>query len=407
MAEVTGLLDLAQQAVRTSVGLYETINHCQYRPRIAYQLANGASALIVVLHSLVERLEASIDDDLSSLDIPLKQCDKACQTFQQQIVTVSSKPTNAQTSIIWEGLRYMGRDIAYFIQLLANYEITISIALTVADLNSTSSITTKNLERFNKLLCSARSSLKDQLEGINEELGGNEPETASNTTELRRIKEEKLSTQKGLAICDRLSTRISQLQVKYATDPDAGNDNSPHKASTPERIPQEEKPYESVEESPHNLSHMEAELVENEKLLFSLLRGKLMASSLTLEEAADIDRLRGEWELIFKSRNILSNAILYSEKKTSEIVNYATGDAHQVIVATNGETLNGTNRGLGWRSRQIAGHFSDETMQQISRDMTAYIVEDPPTAPTDGKLAGQNLEFQERYGEGFKLTSMK
>jgi hypothetical protein len=68
------------------------------------------------------------------------------------------------------------------------------------------------------------------------------------------------------------------------------------------------------------------------------------------------------------------------------IENYATGDAMQVMVSTNGKTLYGKNRGLGSRTRQIGGHLSDASLQQLSRDMsfinsqTGPAAEGPPAA---------------------------
>ncbi|KNG91334.1 hypothetical protein ANOM_000455 [Aspergillus nomiae NRRL 13137] len=55
----------------------------------------------------------------------------------------------------------------------------------------------------------------------------------------------------------------------------------------------------------------------------------------------------------------------------STISNYSTGDAVQLMFSTNQRAFNGSNRGLGWRTRQAGGHFSDATGQQISKDFAS------------------------------------
>ncbi|EHK27036.1 uncharacterized protein TRIVIDRAFT_211341 [Trichoderma virens Gv29-8] len=415
----SGLLALSQFAFQSSVSLYETINSYQSHQQRVRELAEEASALSGVLGSLVDTVKATTDIDLSSLEMPLRQCDKACQTFEQQIKKVSSRSTGARASVRdWARLRYMGEDMDGFRRLLASYKMTIMVALTDANLRR-SAITSENIEGYNDLLCSAREDLEDRLERIDERLdtllgGRSGSESVSDTTELMQIKEEKLSTEKSLAICAQLSMHISQLQVQYATYPAAGTGGGTDKASISEKITNE-----GLQECQHSLSRMAAKLREHERLLFSRLTEKMKASSSTPEEAADIARLRDEWESTFESMNILSKAGSYFEKETSVIENHATGDAHQVMVTTDEKTLHGTNRGLGWRSRQIGGRMNDETVRQISRDMVTVTIKNvydnepparggtPTTGPAGREPASRHAEFHERYGEGFKLTAMK
>lgn len=51
------------------------------------------------------------------------------------------------------------------------------------------------------------------------------------------------------------------------------------------------------------------------------------------------------------------------------IQNCAKGDAIQFMVSTNGKTICGKNEGLGWRTRQVGGYISDDSLQQLSRDI--------------------------------------
>ncbi|RFU82062.1 hypothetical protein TARUN_142 [Trichoderma arundinaceum] len=400
----SGLLALGQFAFQSSVALYQTISSYQSHQQRVRELAEEASALSGVLGSLVETVKATTDLDLSSLEMPLRQCGKACQVFEQQIQKCSSRSTGARASVRdWARLRYMGEDMDGFRRLLAGYKMTITVALTDANLRR-SAITSENIEGYNELLNTAKEELEDRLERIDERLdtliGKSVAGSTPDTSELIQIKEEKLSTEKSLAICAQLSMHISQAQLATNPAPSAGGKID--KSSIPDRITQE-----GLEECKHSLSRMAAKLRDHEKLLFNRLTEKMKASTASPEEAADIARLRDEWESTFKSIDILSAAGSYFEKETSVIENHATGDAMQVMVATDEKTLHGTNRGLGWRSRQIGGRMDNETVRQISRDMVTFTIRNihdeelprrpTPTTPGDKDTSGRYSEFHESY----------
>jgi hypothetical protein len=50
---------------------------------------------------------------------------------------------------------------------------------------------------------------------------------------------------------------------------------------------------------------------------------------------------------------------MHLKENTSIIDNYAMGDGVQFMVSSDVNIIHGTNRGLGWRTRQIGGHLSD------------------------------------------------
>lgn len=53
----------------------------------------------------------------------------------------------------------------------------------------------------------------------------------------------------------------------------------------------------------------------------------------------------------------------------SRIENYSKGDAIQIMVSTNGKLINGKNEGLGWRTRQLGGYLSDNSLQQLTQNL--------------------------------------
>jgi len=143
---------------------------------------------------------------------------------------------------------------------------------------------------------------------------------------------------------------------------------------------------------------------------------KSKTSMTSEEDLADLARLREEWETARQSIDICSKADIYLKENISTIDNYATGDAIQFMVSTDGKTIRGKNRGLGWRSRQVGGHLSDASVQQISRDMSSIgfqnIINEglssrgnTSSVPDERVENKPGSEFKERYGQGFKLTS--
>ena len=68
------------------------------------------------------------------------------------------------------------------------------------------------------------------------------------------------------------------------------------------------------------------------------------------------------------------NDSLLQHRKTSgdeisSVDNCGVGDVFQVMVTTDGQTLQGRNQGFGGVIRQIGGRFSDLSLQQVLRDM--------------------------------------
>ncbi|KAH6664025.1 hypothetical protein B0J14DRAFT_494140 [Halenospora varia] len=106
---------------------------------------------------------------------------------------------------------------------------------------------------------------------------------------------------------------------------------------------------------------------------------------------------------------------MHLKKNISTTDNYATGDAIRFMVSTDGNIIHGKNRGLGWRTRQVGGHLSDLSVQQLSRDMSSIRFQhngnEGPSSrgitisvPDDGVEDMPGSEFKERYGPGFKLA---
>jgi len=129
------LQSLATFAFQSSVTLYNTVQSFQSRSKRVRDLIEELEALSRVLGHLVETFSATIDDEVSALDLPLLRCGNSCKDFEQEIIKCSSQPGVSRTSFRdWARLRYMGEDIDGFRRLLAGYKLTIVIAVTHANL---------------------------------------------------------------------------------------------------------------------------------------------------------------------------------------------------------------------------------------------------------------------------------
>lgn len=254
--------------------------------------------------------------------------------------------------------------------------------------------------------------MDEKLERI---LSQNAAGSELDASEVKRIKDERLSTEKCLQICSQLSEHIDQIHKTALNNGSANADSG--SSSIPEKITND-----GLKECKSSLARMAQELASHEKQLFDRLMSKLDPTSASQENTADITRLRDEWQSTRKSMDILSAAGNHLDQNISIIENHAAGDAVQVMVSTNGKTLHGTNRAVGWRSRQIGGYLDDETVRQISRDMVSITINtNNDKEPQPGGEAasvsvdrgeegdrgreGRDSQFMERHGKGFKLPS--
>jgi Fungal N-terminal domain of STAND proteins len=276
-----------------------------------------------------------------------------------------------------------------------------------------SSVTAESLEIYKDLIKTATADLEAHLENIDEKLEiifeQTVTESDSDAAELRLIKEEQLSTQKCLQICAQLSDHINQIQLTPK-----GSGSSPgiiDPDAFPERVTNV-----GLQECKNSLMLTAAKLERHMQDLMNRLVTKSKSAMASEEDVADLARLRDEWETARQCMDICSKADNHLKENITTIDNYATGDTVQFMVSTDGTIIHGKNRGLGWRTRQVGGHLSDLSVQQLSRDMTSISIRntgdegppsrgDTPSVPNDEVENRPIPDFRERYGRGFKLTS--
>lgn len=223
------------------------------------------------------------------------------------------------------------------------------------------------------------------------------------------MREEQASTQRCLQICAQLADHIDRIQVAARTS--STSPGSADSSGVPEMLVNA-----GLQDCKNSLTLTAEKLERHMREVMDRLVAKSKTVMTTEEDAADLVRLQEEWKTARQCVDICSKADIHLRESISIIDNYATGDAVQFMVSTDGKTIHGKNRGLGWRTRQVGGHLSDLSVQQLSRDMTGFYIRtnkdedaplqaDPPSIPTDGLGKDSLSAFGHRYGPGFKLTS--
>jgi len=223
-------------------------------------------------------------------------------------------------------------------------------------------------------------------------------ETDSDGTELLQLKEDRLSTLKCLDVCARLSDQINNVPLRPVP-----SSRNPVGLFQSERITNE-----GLYECKETLSSTAAKLERHMEDLINRLKSKMGSE----EGVAELAILQEEWGTARQCIDICSTA----GNNISVIDNYSTGDdTIQFLVSTKGKTIHGKNRGFGIRTKQVGGHLSDESLQQISRDFSRSSLQDTgdqglplrgntPSASHDVGH-GFSEEFSRRHGKGLELGS--
>ncbi|KAG8531623.1 uncharacterized protein KY384_003254 [Bacidia gigantensis] len=160
----------------------------------------------------------------------------------------------------------------------------------------------------------------------------------------------------------------------------------------------------SKRECKNSLARTTLKLEGYEKQLFGRLMDKSKTAIISEEERADIARMRDELAATRQGMDICSRAQDHLKDNVSTIDNYAVGDAVQFMVSTSEKTIHGKYQGLGWRTRQVGGHISDDSLQQIARSLTSITIPNSGPDVDVGPGKESDSKFKEKYGRGFKLT---
>lgn len=266
-------------------------------------------------------------------------------------------------------------------------------------------MTLERLEGYKDLIKTATNDLEARLETIDEKLQTLVERTVSSseTAELRRIKDERSSTQKCLQICGQFSKLIDQIQPSLVGDLAQGSDNIPERITS-----------DGIRECRASMEQTAARLEGHMQGILDQMMSN-SGATMTQEDVGYLARLREEWVTARKCRDICSQADQHLKENISIIDNHATGDeAVQLLVSNSQKTIHGKNRGYGDQIRQLGGHLSDQSIQKVSGDFLQMSVQSSRRRhlPTRGEglsegedtnVGGTN--WRPEYGGGRTLDS--
>lgn len=225
----------------------------------------------------------------------------------------------------------------------------------------------------------------------------NPTESEIHTEEIRLTMAVRMSLETCLQVCIHFSSRI---------------DDTPHNAKDKKTssgcLPGQAN-HVGLREDIKSLLDASTKLESHMKALMDRVLSKFKEADTSRQDIEDMVRLQEEWETIRKCMHICIRAENDPNDNISTIHNHAAGDAIQFIVSTNGNTIKGENRATGWRTRQVGGHISDTSLQQLAKHMARINVSEVD----DEKLSHTDEEnqhtsgFEANYGRGFRMTTEK
>ena len=182
------------------------------------------------------------------------------------------------------------------------------------------SVTAEKLESYELLIETATDDLQDHLDSIDEKLEAifrrAVTESNSDSTELSVMKEERLSTQRCLQICDELSEHIKRISL-----PSGRGSYTPGPIDI-QGLP-EKTMHEGLRDCRNSLVSTVAKLERHMKDLTDKMVAKSRAVMASEDDIADLVRLQEEWETARHCVSICSKAEDHLEENISVIENNA------------------------------------------------------------------------------------
>lgn len=126
-----GIVGFIGFALQSSLALCKVIDDLQTSKKDIRELKKELEAFCQVLES-VHQVAAEFQHELRVLELPLRQCGKACQELEK-IITKCVQRSGA-TFGAYASMKFRGDSIVKFKDMLASHKDTITIALSSATL---------------------------------------------------------------------------------------------------------------------------------------------------------------------------------------------------------------------------------------------------------------------------------
>ncbi|KAL5342679.1 hypothetical protein BJX70DRAFT_269047 [Aspergillus crustosus] len=376
MAEAIGaasaITTFVALALEATIILYGTVKSVQSREKIIRELREELQDLSEVLETLHE-LSGHTDIDLTALETPLKRCTSACTEFNALVMNCTQHSSEERYSKRdWLKIRYMSDDISGFKDMLAGYKSTITIALAYVNLRTTK-ITKQVVEEYKELIQNTQCDLESHLEDIRTKvetlsLNGSAI-TKIDPAELRRMEDEKQSTQKSIHICQQFLDFLDQSQSSLL-----GNlESAPKKPY--QQLSSSQRPMQSSWINAEGLNSARKELMSwriqllqnlyevDKQLPTSRPDIPLLGDGPTSEQQTFQEEVQGTEALLefceHAKREVNQPRTNYYEDVTAE------DNSHLAVVTTLKDLISAKRIKSGIGSKLVLGQMSDDTIQSV------------------------------------------
>ncbi|KAJ5452462.1 hypothetical protein N7445_000645 [Penicillium cf. griseofulvum] len=346
------VLAVITAAVQSTKSLCETVKRFKDRNKTLRRLQDELEDLTRILDSLMHVInaEASI---LALLKGPIDRCSQVCREFEQSMQVFNKKSKTGFRD--WTKMEFMRGDINEFIEVIAGYKSTISVALGTITMH-TSKVSYQVLQEYNEMIQDTVYDLEVHLQRIDEKMARFTLDS-SNTSDITiDLRDEKEVTKQCLRICEDARSYIESLTHQEASLLQEAPQNA-----TEDVI---QKSFEA------QLLTRQA-LVKNQESFAEItghLRKRLASLVLNRDPRDDNERSRLQDDIniskqcleICKVASDVSSQKIY---RIGEVV--ADGDSDQVVVTTLADLFDINKAVSRDSSAQLVGSMTDKSLGHL------------------------------------------
>ncbi|KJZ69222.1 hypothetical protein HIM_11385 [Hirsutella minnesotensis 3608] len=396
------VIALVTFAVASSTNLYATIRAFRSQDKRLRALKSELGDLNDVLKALLETVNNNPDLDFEALKPPLHRCGNACKEYGDLIARFAERPTSSGSTIRhWITEKYLQGDITDFKAMLAGYKSTINIALANANIR-VAAVTPRVVEDYKDMISDTTHDLREQLQSIEAKIESLAKKGSDNDgSEWQAMLEEKNSIQRGLEICDHLSSQIEQLEPTSGEHSQFQNYPSAHKFI--------KNGLNATRSTVRTLvSQLQTHQDDIDKRMAAM-----RPTSMCQPDAADLAQLQATKESIRQCIKVVSDAddaLMVQRQNLFEDITLAD-DALNFTISTVGDLVTARRINLTGRSLNVGGQISDESYQKsidvMSKRDTSNVLsnaqEIDQMKPTRDPVSTES-EFHGRHGPGVRLS---
>ncbi|CAG8092626.1 unnamed protein product [Penicillium salamii] len=401
----TGIVGLIGFALQGSLALGKAIDGLRTSKKEIRELKKELEAFCVVLQS-VHEVAADYHQELRVLELPLRQCGKACQELEKIVTKCVER--SGTTFGAYTSLKFRGDSIAKFKDMLAGHKDAITIALSSATFRK-SAVTADCVKEWEEMVCCAKSDLEDRLRELDRKLESFSKNASSvdmrGETEWQQLQEEKQSTEQCLMICTKFYEHIEKVGSQVETCPEPDKSNAGVSVNMQYRAKQ--ALCNLLRDFKSDLATTSSEfnnIIERLEHQQTVLPSR--PAHISGKNAAAMQQIQEERNSTAQCLTICADATKHSEEIQSNIFEDITSghDSQQYVISSIGQLITAKRINTGSRSLLMLGQMSDDTIRQSSHD---HVLSSEILA----KQMSKHMEptgfdnFQRRYGVGHQLKA--